>query len=331
MVNSRQADAVPAHPMVRRNDRSVAARRVRQLARRSPDANRGRHQVTKRRIKGSEVRTAITKSLEHFIETAPWRLGWPALELAVGGHTSAAADVERIIQFNVLMAENHIQSMISALSHHGSGGPALAARSALEATGRACWIAEPEVDDEERLRRALRSRYDGATQALRLLQSFDRAGAGTPDEEQRLTAKIADLEQLAARTGVARSKKGRLLLEEPTDTELIQHALSWLGQPERGRMTQTLLSATVHSGADLIGRTMLKDVHSGPAGPVFAVRVTRWEQLSAASSAGIGYVHLLKSVAPLFRMNSARSDEMVSKLGGAVVLSQGLDDVDWSA
>lgn len=287
--------------------------------------------MTERRIKGTEVHAVITESLEHFIETAPWRLGWPALDLAIAGHTSAATSVERIIQFNALMAENHIQSMISGLSHEGSSGPVLAARSALEATGRACWIAEPDVDDEERFRRALRSQHDGATQALRLLQSLDRAGAGAPHDEQRLTAKIADLEQLADRMGVARSKKGRLLLEEPTDAELIQHALSWLDQPERGRMTQTLLSATVHSGADLIGRTMLEDVDGGPAGRVFTVRLTRWEQLSAASSAGIGYVHLLKSVAPLFRMNSDKSDEMVSKLGGGVVFSQGLDDVDWSA
>jgi len=139
------------------------------------------------------------------------------------------------------------------------------------------------------------------------------------------------LEQLAARTGVARSKKGRLALKEPTDTELIQYALSWLGQPERGRLAQTLLSATVHSGADLVGRTMLEDVHGGSAGRVFVVRLKRWEQMSAASSAGLGYIHLLKCVAPLFRMDSAKSDEMVSKLGGGVFSAQSLEDVDWSA
>lgn len=287
--------------------------------------------MTKRRIKGSEVHAVIAKSLEHFIETAPWRPGWPALELAVACHAAAAADVERVIQFNTLMAENHIQSMISGLSHEGSSGPVLAARSALEAAGRACWLADPNVDDEERFRRALRSRHTGGTQALRLLRSFEEAGAGSPDEEQRLTAKVADLEQLAARSGVARSKKGRLILEEPTDTELIQYALSWLGQPERGRLTQALLSATVHSGADLVGRTMLEDVHGGSAGRVFAVRLGRWEQMSAACSAGLGYIHLLKCVALLFRMDSARSDEMVSKLGAGVFSAQSLEDVDWSA
>lgn len=47
--------------------------------------------------------------------------------------------------------------------------------------------------------------------------------------------------------------------------------------------------------------------------------------------AGLGYIHLLKCVAPLFRMDSAKSDEMVSKLGGGVFYAQRLEDVDWSA
>ena len=124
--------------------------------------------MTQRRIKGTEVHAVIAKSLEHFIETDPWRPGWPALELAITCHAAAAADVERLVQFNTLMAENHIQSMISGLSHEGSSGPVLAARSALEAAGRACWLAEPGVEDEECIRRALRSRHAGGTQALRL-------------------------------------------------------------------------------------------------------------------------------------------------------------------
>jgi hypothetical protein len=94
-------------------------------------------------------------------------------------------------------------------------------------------------------------------------------------------------------------------------------------------VAQSVLSATVHSGADLIGRTVLEDLHGGSAGRVFVVRLTLWEQMSAASSAGLGYIHLLKCVAPLFRMDSTKSDEMVSKLGGGVFAAQGLDDVDW--
>jgi hypothetical protein len=177
----------------------------------------GDDEMTQGRIRGTEVRTVITKSLEHFIETAPWRSGWPALELAIASHAEAAADVERLIQFNALMAENHIQSMISGLSHEGSSGPVLAARSALEAAGRACWLAESGIDDEERFRRALRSRHAGATQTLRLLRSFDRAGAGTPDDEQRLTAKVATWSNLPhERASLGRRRVGSLSRNRPT-------------------------------------------------------------------------------------------------------------------
>jgi len=92
-----------------------------------------------------------------------------------------------------------------------------------------------------------------------------------------------------------------------------------------------MLSATVHSGADLIGRAMLEDVNGGSAGRVFAVKLKRQEQMNAASSAGLGYIHLLKCVGPLFRMDTAKSDETVSRLGGGVLSAHSPENVDWSA